>query len=308
MIGPTILMRSTCQPTQTSRNCSPRAPSTGPDQERVRQLTDQLRDVLDQQGVRVKQSPLRHFAEHLNEATRRAERQKRILSLAGRLAKTDILYWITKARESEDQDEVLWRCFLAAHFGRTSTDDPEKATSASRFLCGFSTKPYWTWKRTSTHPSALRDWLLGHRAELASLGYGNHRKYESKQSTHLYRGFESFLEWVQEHGGSAAKAFTIAPEAHAEARFDALFQRLKKLHRFGRTGVFDLLCLTGGLGVLAVRPGSCYLRGSTGPLAGARKLWGKRKTSELSYLADRTARLLRISFDVFEDALCTWQK
>ncbi len=48
--------------------------------------------------------------------------------------------------------------------------------------------------------------------------------------------------------------------------------------------------------------------GSTGPLKGAIKLWGKRPPSELSRLADAAAKALEIRYDVLEDALCVWQK
>lgn len=110
------------------------------------------------------------------------------------------------------------------------------------------------------------------------------------------------------HGGNPAKAFTAARKAHPEARFHTLFHSVGDLYRFGHTGAFDLLCLLGKLGVLPIRPGSCYLSGSPGPLAGARKLWGKRRPSELLLVADRTANVLGIPYDVFEDGLCMWQK
>jgi len=79
--------------------------------------------------------------------------------------------------------------------------------------------------------------------------------------------------------------------------------------RMRRTGTFDLLCLLGDIGTLNVRAGSCYLVGSTGPLKGAREIWGKRlPPSELSRLADETACKVGIPYDIFENALCMWGK
>jgi len=78
--------------------------------------------------------------------------------------------------------------------------------------------------------------------------------------------------------------------------------------RFGRTGRFDFLALLLDLQLVSAEPASCYLRGSTGPLQGARKLWGKRPVSQLDYLAADLAQRLGISPIVLEDALCNWQK
>jgi len=92
-----------------------------------------------------------------------------------------------------------------------------------------------------------------------------------------------------------------------EAKFGVLYHSLKVIFRFNRTGAFDLLCLLGNTGLLPVRPGSCYLPGSTGPLIGARKLWGRPQPKELSRLADSTPQALRIPFE-YVNALCMWQK
>jgi hypothetical protein len=43
-------------------------------------------------------------------------------------------------------------------------------------------------------------------------------------------------------------------------------------------------------------------------LRGAGKLFGERTPKELNELANLTARHVKVSFDIFEDALCGWQK
>lgn len=46
----------------------------------------------------------------------------------------------------------------------------------------------------------------------------------------------------------------------------ALYWSLSSVYRLGRTGCFDLLVLIGGMRLLPISAGSCYLEGSTGPL------------------------------------------
>jgi hypothetical protein len=205
-------------------------------------------------------------------------------------------------------DEAFWRGFLAGHFGRTSTEDPSVVVSSTKFLMGFGPLPYWTWGRFSSNPESLKIWLLEHQEALRSLSYGNHRKYESQKPEILYRVLRSFLDWVAENGDSPAVAFRLEVGERPESKFRLLFKSVGSIFRFRRTGAFDLLSLIGGMGLLPVRADSCYLRGSTGPMKGALKLWGKRPPHELSLLADATAKALDIPYDIFEDALCMWQK
>ena len=81
------------------------------------------------------------------------------------------------------------------------------------------------------------------------------------------------------------------------------------LPRFGRTAAFDLLLFLGQMGVVDVAPEACHLAGATGPLQGARRLWGAaRPTQELEQLAAELARYLEVSPDIIEDALCNWNK
>ena len=95
----------------------------------------------------------------------------------------------------------------------------------------------------------------------------------------------------------------------AADRFDLLYWRLRDtLFRFGRTGVFDFLSLLVDLGLLDAVAGSCYLSGATGPLKGARMVWGRRPVAELDALAANLARELEVPPQCVEDALCNWQK
>ena len=85
---------------------------------------------------------------------------------------------------------------------------------------------------------------------------------------------------------------------------------------FGRTAKFDYLTMIGKLGLAPIEPGSTYMHGATGPLSGARLLFGGRKTAPLTrsdleaWLVELEARLHlgTHGMQVLEDALCNWQK
>jgi hypothetical protein len=217
----------------------------------------------------------------------------------------DIIGLIQLSREAGDLDEAIWRCFLAAHFGRASADEGQRH-SASDFLFGFGGEPYWTWERVCQSMDPLWAWLSSHAADLQSLSYGNHRKFESKQPGDVFEVIRSFLTLAKEHGGPA-KLVTV-DAGDATQRFDLLYRRLSRLWRFRRTGCFDFLALMIDLGLVSAEPGSCYLRGATGPLKGAKRLWGTRSIGQLEELAAELAERLDVSPMAVEDALCKWQK
>jgi hypothetical protein len=59
----------------------------------------------------------------------------------------------------------------------------------------------------------------------------------------------------------------LPDERSAAEKFDTLYWGLEaSLFDFGRTGVFDFLCLLNDLDLSDATPGSCYLEGATGPL------------------------------------------
>ena len=222
----------------------------------------------------------------------------------------DILRWIAEVQKSDDLDEALWRAFLASHFGRPSADrrKSQEVESAARLLCGFGTTPVWTWNRVSQNPAAFFEWLIQHQNQLATLRFGNHRKFESKKANKLFEVIAGFVDWVRGLGNNPQEAFATEGCDTSEEQFDRLFYRLTAIPRFGRLGAFDMLCLLGDMGILPVKAGSCYLKGASGPLNGARRLWGNRSVADLTRLADEAARALGVPIEVFEDALCNWQK
>jgi hypothetical protein len=71
--------------------------------------------------------------------------------------------------------------------------------------------------------------------------------------------------------------------------------------------------MLGKLELARIEPGSPYLEGSTGPLAGARLLFSGSNTADISSqdLDSRSVELgdaLGVGMQVVEDALCNWQK
>jgi hypothetical protein len=67
--------------------------------------------------------------------------------------------------------------------------------------------------------------------------------------------------------------------------------------------------MVGKLGLAPISPGSAYLRGATGPVKGARLLFGTQDKIEIldAKLIELDAKL-HVGMQVLEDALCNWQK
>ena len=144
--------------------------------------------------------------------------------------------------------------------------------------------------------------------------FSNHRKYESLR-TDSAKGtaavVQSYVDWV---GPACSHAKLIGDLVrsggnHPHSIFDRVYRDMKVL-RFGRLGKFDFLALVGRLDLAPISPGSAYLKGATGPLKGARLLFGNGSISEAileDWLRDLDAKL-GVGMQVMEDALCNWQK
>jgi hypothetical protein len=85
--------------------------------------------------------------------------------------------------------------------------------------------------------------------------------------------------------------------------------------RFGRTAKFDYLTMVGKLQLAAIEPGSTYMGGATGPLRGAKLLFGGNISANISkktleeWLIELESHLgLFFGMQILEDALCNWQK
>jgi hypothetical protein len=219
-----------------------------------------------------------------------------------------------------DHDEACWLVFMFTHFGKNLRTGYRLARDVYGSL-GNGTA--WDWARTSANPEAFRKWLaanvqaLRHRTDHGS--FGNHRKYQSldpESPNGTGQAVVSYVNWVLAHRRHQDLFDNAAIEAHYSKRaaFDYLYRSMNVVASFGRVAKVDYLCMLGKLRLADIEPGSTYMTGSTGPLAGARLLFGDQATNSAPreidrWLVELEARLrLSMGMQVLEDALCNWQK
>jgi hypothetical protein len=216
-------------------------------------------------------------------------------------------------------EEAFWLVFLSVHFGKHRRDGWRLARDV---YAGSGSGQQWTWDATSSDPKRFRSWLAGAKQRWGSANtqarFGNHRKYESLDATSpngTGAVIESYVKWVgpqRSHGQNITSCLN-AVSGDPRLAFDRLYQSMRAVRRFGRTARFDYLTMLGKLELAAIEPGSIYLSGSTGPLVGARLLFGGRtnakvRTPDLEAWAAELGTALNVGMQVMEDALCNWQK
>jgi hypothetical protein len=218
-----------------------------------------------------------------------------------------------------DIEETFWLVFLFVHFGR----HPRAGWRYAREVYGrLGNGTRWDWATTSADPSGFRKWLDDRQDQLkrdgVPRGFGNHRKYQTLDAyspTGTGAAVESYVRWVsppRTHQELITQAILRTSGERRQA-FDDLYRSMAVVRSFGRTARFDYLTMLSKLELASIEPGSAYLQGSTGPLAGARLLFGGSRTAALSppdlngWLVDLGTRL-GVGMQVLEDALCNWQK
>jgi hypothetical protein len=216
-------------------------------------------------------------------------------------------------------NEAFWLVFLFVHFGKHA----RAGWRYTREIYGrLGDEARWDWASIRADPSGFREWLDSHQAELkregVPHGFGNHRKYESL-AAYSPNGtgavVESYVRWVGPPRGHRELIDQACQQASGDPRkaFDILYQSMRAVRRFGRTARFDYLAMVGKLALAPIEPGSAYLKDSTGPIAGARLLFGGQTTTALSgtdldsWVVELDAEL-KVGMQVLEDALCNWQK
>jgi hypothetical protein len=216
-------------------------------------------------------------------------------------------------------DEAFWLVFLFVHFGKHAKAGWRYVREVYGRL-GDPTR--WDWSNTSSDPNAFRKWLHDHQTELKREGviggFGNHRKYESLDAYSPHGTgavVESYVRWIGPQGNHQNLIDHARNVAGGDPQktFDYLYQSMKTVARFGRTARFDYMSMLGKLSLARIEAGSAYLQDSTGPLRGARLLFGSG-TSVMFSAADLDLFLielnaeLKVGMQVLEDALCNWQK
>lgn len=215
-----------------------------------------------------------------------------------------------------NRDEAFWLVFLFVHFGK-------HRRSAWRLIADIYGRlnggALWSWDAVAADINAFRWWLDDHVDSIKSLqprrGFGNHRKYESLgawSENGTGAVVASYVDWVGAAGHDTRIAQVTKGATTSYERFDALYDSVHVVRRFGRTGAFDYCATLAKLGFVAVEPSAACLAGATGPLAGARLLLCHPGQSLSPTALERLLMPLRaelnVGFDVLEDALCNWQK
>ena len=213
-----------------------------------------------------------------------------------------------------DFDEACWMVFLYTQFGRHRRNG---WALAARFYGRLGSGERWNWQAVKNDIEGVREWLGANSEAMRApgAGFGNHRKYESLQGVGGGATGQTIQTYVDWGGESHAAKFaqTTAHCADAAERFAALYDSLQTVMRFGRVARFDYLSTLGKLGLADITPDLAYLSSSSGPVQGARIVYGhltadelRPRQLELRLRALRAA--LDVPYDVLEDALCNWQK
>lgn len=229
----------------------------------------------------------------------------------------DPLIAASLAQHSGDIDEGCWLVFLSVHFGKHRIAE----WSLTREIYGAlrAARP-WNWVNVSNDSAGFERWLQANESNLRNAGvvhFGNHRKYESLRvgpsgTASIVR---SYIAWVTRHGNHSGlfQAAAAASTGDVGRAFDFLYNSMASVIRFGRMARFDYVAMLGKLELAQVEPAIAYLNGATGPLKGARLLFGGSPNADLSchtldpLVAELGARL-GVGMQAMEDALCNWQK
>jgi hypothetical protein len=219
-------------------------------------------------------------------------------------------------------DEAFWLVFLSVYFGKSRRTGWRLARDVYGRL---GSRQHWNWAQISRRPRAFRQWLSLHETTLSGgdgipRQFGNHRKYEALDASSP-RGpaaaFESYVRCVGPPRTHEMLVEEVRRQTGGDPRktFDSLYRSMTVVS-FGRTAKFDYLTMIGKLGLAPIEPGSTYMQGATGPLRGARLLFGGSTPASLEpsdlegWLVELEARLQlgTHGMQVLEDALCNWQK
>lgn len=217
-------------------------------------------------------------------------------------------------------DEAAWLIFLFTHFGKNLKSRYQLLRDVYGRL---GQKGRWDWKTIVNDAFGFRQWLDKNILALKSdnknhRAFGNHRKYQSldvwkKNGTGA--AVESYVAWVKSAGGHQklfSNALALA-DGDGPRAFRNLYRQMDVVASFGRTAKFDYLAMIAKVGISQIEPDSVSFQGATGPIIGARLLFGGAGDSpisvkELEQSANALANVLGISKQAMEDSLCNWQK
>ena len=219
-------------------------------------------------------------------------------------------------QEQGELDEAFWLVFFFVHFGKHSRAGWRYARQV--YGCLGEPNHRWDWANTSADPTAFRVWMNAHQDQIrvpgVPGGFGSHRKYQSLDAySDIGTGaaFETYVEWVgppHTHEELMDQALQRV-DWNPRGAFRVLYNSMNRVASFGRTARFDYLAMIGKLRLAAIEPDSTYMQSSTGPLSGARLLFGVQYgVAQLDQWLIELEAQLGVGMQVLEDALCNWQK
>ncbi len=225
----------------------------------------------------------------------------------------DPLYAAVMHKRAGNLDEAFWLVFLSTQFAGSKLKGWPLCQAVYQRL-DFN-GAYWTWDRASQDPEALSNWIASNATLLKARGsFGNHKKYATLKSTGTGRTVVTYVEMI---GSSRSHSTWIEKVSgnrgsNPKEKFRLFYEELESVFGFGRLGKFDFLTMVGKIGLAPIVPDSPYIPGATGPLSGAKKLFGAQ--NEKSVVLDQWLQELEPALGVYfgmqvlEDALCNWQK
>lgn len=213
-------------------------------------------------------------------------------------------------------DEACWQVFISVHFGKSI----RSGWRYPRDVYGRLDQPgRWGWEEVSGDVTSFREWLADNVARLKGADgivrrFSNHRKYTSIDAwsdNGTGAAVASYVGWVSDAGGHVNLFASAIQESQGDPReaFRLLYQRMSVVRSFGRIGKFDYLTMIGKLGLADIEADSAYMAEATGPLIGAKLMFGKMSaTKQYDAAAASLGSALGVNMQVMEDSLCNWQK
>lgn len=216
--------------------------------------------------------------------------------------------------EAGDFDEACWQVFLSVHFGKHLRGGWRLPRDVyGRLGVGL----LWGWKEVATDIVAFKAWLDGNinvlRASDSIRRFSNHRKYQSLDAyspNGTGAAVESYVAWVKSSGNHRQLFSAAIVEAQFDSRaaFAILYKQMDQVRSFGRIAKFDYLTMLGKLSLAEIEPNSAYIKGSTGPIHGARLMFEEEAGDTLERKVQELGDQLQVNMQVMEDSLCNWQK
>lgn len=208
-------------------------------------------------------------------------------------------------------NEACWLVFLFVHFGKNIKTNYGLTRAVYGALGG---KYNWDWEKVSANPGKFQNWLQQNKEQIKKHGsFGNHRKYLSLDAfsdAGTGKAFLTYVAWVRPPRDHRQMLDQVLRGSGNDTRrgFAELYKSMSTVASFGRMARFDYLTMLGKLGLANIEPGSPFLAGATGPVKGAKQLFGNVSTADLEKDFLQLDTFLHVGMQVLEDAICNWQK